>query len=259
MDIKPKELLKVTECIELLANLDEKTLTIMMNTSPKEYARLLIAMGALIDKAAGNLNKLFEVVTALELADEYDRETYEIVHVKHEYGTDLRIINKATKEAQGVEIKTSVVKKGKDTSYQANWLFTLSASLVKKYRAKSNDKNLALLIGSVYEKQENGVTCFVARYGTERINHYKVDGAFIALYCAKKLVEGNDATINFGAKRCKKCAEYHRIQHMMYWAEKLRKRIERSGKPFEYRLDYFTDNEWPDILKAIPTQTGCNK
>lgn len=251
--IKSEELLKVTLLIELLAKQDEKDLTALMNAAGPEYARLLIAIGALVDKAAGNLNKLFELVTALELKAE---EGYkEIVHVKHEYGADLLVTDNETGEQQGFEIKNSVVKVLK--SYRSNWLFNVNDNLISRYRVEKRNDDLKLLIGSIYEKQKNGVTCFVARSGTERLNCYKISGAFVALYSVKKLIDLKSSSVNFGSERCFRCKQYHRMQHLQVYAMVLDGYIKESGKPFEYRLDYFNDIQWDTVLKSIESSTGC--
>jgi len=243
------------ERLEWLAAQDEHDLTVLMNKDPLEYARLLMAMGALIDKACGSLSKLYEMVSALELTSEYSKEKYDIIHVKHEYGADIRILNKETQDEEAFEIKTSVVKAG--LKHKSNWNFKLNIGVLTRYREHRQEQDLKSLIGSVYEKQKNGVTCFVARCGTERINCYKMSGAFVALYCVKKLINASSDTINFGSERCPTCHHYHRMQYLQEYGKRLDTLILESGKPFEYRLDYFDSKQWAIILKCVRTTGGC--
>lgn len=256
--IKSKDLLKTTLFLELLASQDEKELTRLMNNDGPKYARLLIAMSATIDKSCGNLNKVFEQITALELkAEEYSASKYDIVHVKHEYGADLQIIDKESSEIKGFEIKNSVVKAS--LLYKSNWLFKLNDQLLARYKAERRVEDLQALIGSVYEKQKNGVTCFVARTGTQKLNCYKLSGAFVAIYVIKKLISATSSSLNFGSERCPHCKHYHRVQQLIVYSEMLENFIKVSGKPFEYRLDYFNTKEWTLILKPVQTSTGCVK
>ena len=258
--IKPiidiEQLESATAALELLAGQDEHQLTLLMNANRDVYIKLLRAVGAFTEKAAGNVNKIYEIVTALELSSEFSVEKYEIVHVKHEYGADVRILDKETQQQQALEIKTSLVKTSK--RYKTNWLFTLNTDLLRRYREQRCAEDLKSLIRSVYEKQQNGVTCFVARHGTQKINDYRLSGAFVALYCVKKLINATSSSINFGSDRCEKCCHYHRIVHLRDYANRLDLVIKQSGKPFEYRLDYFDSREWSLILRRVDTNTGCH-
>ena len=143
----------------------------------------------------------------------------------------------------------------KNGDYRTNWNFKLDARLLLQCKKPTCDeKDIALLIDSIYRKQSNGVVCLVARCATTRLNCYKLSGAFVALYCVKSLLKASCDTLNMGSKRCQKCQHYHRIQHLSTYGEELEKRISASNRPFERRLTYFTENEWKTILKTVLTQ-----
>lgn len=247
---------RVIEYLEGLGEKDEETLSVAMHQQPKEYARLLVAIGALTTKACGQLNKIFEVVTTLELCTERDGDQYEVRHVKHEYGADIVITNKETLVEESIESKHSMTVKS--DRYKTDWNFTVNGSDRTAYQREQTPERLAVLIGSLYKKQSNGVTYLSARTGKELLHHYQVSGAFIALYCAKKLTTASCNSVNLGCQRCDLCGHYHRALSLQAWGKELELRILAQGKPFEYTLGYFTDVQWRNILKAIPSQCVKN-
>jgi len=234
--------------LEKLSAEDEAVVCDRMHKNAVKYTRLLVAMGSLVDKSAGSLSKLYELVARLEMAKEYDSEVYEIRHVKHEYGADIVIKERETNLEQAIEIKTSIVKQNK--KFVSNWNFALPVNELRQYKLNQTAENLAPLLSSVYSKQRDGKTLLIARHETSNLAQYAVSGAFISLYLVKKLKEKS----NLGSEICNQCKEYHRAQRLVKHGEELDKRIKESGKPFEYRFDYFTDLEWLDILRAIPSQ-----
>ena len=240
---------QVTLFIEALSNKDEEAVWAQMHQSPEEYARLLISMGALVTKAAGNLNKLYELVTTLELDAKYDKEEVVLCHVKHGYGADIIVKNRETLEEQcGIEVKHSMTVA--KNHYKTNWNFTVESRELLAYKRDPTTERLGLIIGSLYKKQANGITCLVARTGTELLQSYEVSGCFIALYCARKLIVSINKVVNLGCDRCGVCGHYHRVHHLQKWAKTLDERITASGRPFEYRFDYFTNMEWLAILNT---------
>lgn len=247
---------RVIEHLETLGNKDEETLSIEMHQQPKEYARLLVAISALTTKACGNMNKVFEMVTTLELCLERDGEKYEVRHVKHEYGADIVITNKETLVQEAIESKHSMTVKS--DRYKTDWNFTVRGSDRHAYQREPTPERLAVLIGSLYKKQSNGVSCLSARTGTELLHHYQVSGAFIALYCAKKLMTASCNSVNLGCQRCVVCGHYHRALSLQAWGKELESIILVGGKPFEYTLAYFTDDQWRNIFRAIPSQCVVN-
>lgn len=237
--------------LEKLCLEDESVLCARMHKDGDKYSRLLVAMGCVIDHSSGSLSKLYELVATLDLCREYDPEIYEVRHVKHEYGSDVNILHRETKEEiSSIEIKTSVVKKGK--KYESSWCFALPPKELRQYKETLSEEHLKPLIESVYKKQKNGRALLIARHGTECIAQYSVSGAFISLYLIKKLKEKT----NIGSERCNVCDEYHRAQHLVKHGDELDKRIKDSGIPFEYKLDYFTKEEWEIIMKPVPSK--CN-
>ncbi len=132
--------------LELLNLSTESELTNASYKDKKEYYQLLMAMGSLITKTCGNLNKIYEKTTELSLLLQYEEESESssVEHVKHSYGSDLVITNKDGAKID-VEVKMSTVSE--DLGYKSNWMFTIPvqtsnlddieklvfASIVKKY------------------------------------------------------------------------------------------------------------------------------
>ncbi len=241
--------------LEELSHKDEAVLTAAMNANPEEYSRLLVAMAALTDKACSNINKIFEVVAVLDLLSEYDLEVYDVKHTKHEYGSDIQVMHKITGAKDCIEVKTSVTKKKK--KYATNWCFAIPVKELKDYRKNECLETLTPLIESVYKKQENGKTLLIARYQTDCIARYPISGPFVALYAVKKVLSAASLVVNLGCVRCNVCEGYHRAQHLQKHSLVLDERIKETGKAFEYRFDYFSDDEWTTILKVCPSQ--CKK
>lgn len=244
-----QELKRVIDFLEVLGNKEEDEVTSLMYQEPGEYARLLVAMGALITKASGNLNKNYETVTALEYCSKYDKDRYEICHIKHSLGVDILLKDKETLKEQAIEVKHSMTTK--ENTYKSNWNFKVDSKLHFTCKRDPTLQHITLLINDIYRKQTNGFSYLVARHGKEFLAGYEVSGAFMSLYCAKKLISATCSTVNLGCERCDKCCQYHRIVHMQEWDQELEKRITASNQPFQHRLTYFTDKEWLQIMKKI--------
>lgn len=250
------ELKRVIVYLETLGDKDEKELWKLMDDDPVEYARLLVAVGSLATKAAGSLSKLYEKVTALELTSQYDTEKYEVRHIAHSYGADVCIINRETKEEECIEVKHSMTTKGKH--YHTNWNFTVDDKLLLACkREPTNTEHIASLINSIYRKQHNGVCYLASRSGKDSLQHYEVSGAFISLYCVKKVLATFTKTVNLGCDRCILCNHYHRIVHLAQWGRILEKRILASGETFAHNLNYFSIVEWSRIMSPVPSKNRC--
>lgn len=242
--------------LEKLSEQDEGIVQTRMHNDPVQYTKLLVVMGSLIHKSAGSLAKMYEMVTTLELCTERDGDKYEVRHVKHEYGADIVITHKETLVQESIESKHSMTVKS--DRYKTDWNFTVSGSDQHAYQQEPTQERLAVMIGSLYKKQSNGVSYLSARTGTELLHHYEVSGTFIALYCAKKLTTASCNNVNLGCQRCDVCGHYHRALSLQAWGKELELRILAQGKPFEYTLAYFTDVQWRNIFKAIPSQCSKN-
>ena len=247
-----QKLKDVIDFLETLGSKEEEDLSSDMDQHPIEYARLLIAMGALSTKASGNLNKNYETVTVLEFAAKYDKEKYEVSHVKHSLGVDILIKNKETCEEHSVEVKHSLTTKS--TGYKTNWNFTVDAKLHLRCKREPTAQHISLLMNDIYRKQKNGFSYLVSRTGKDFLASYEVSGAFMTLYCVKKLITATCSVVNLGCQRCATCNQYHRLVHIQQWGVELEKRITASKQPFQYRLTYFTPLEWIQITKIIKSK-----
>lgn len=249
------ELDRVIAYLEALGDKEETELCTLMNKDSKTYARLLVAIGSLTTKAAGNANKIYELVTALELQSEYDSEKYEICHVKHKYGADIVIKNKETLEEKSIDLKHSMTVKGEKDKYHSSWNMSVNLHLQRAYQNEPTQERLAILIDTVYKKLNNGVASLIARRERELLNHYEIDGHFMALYCAKKLSTASCNAVNMGCDRCVACGHYHRAFHLQAWGEELAARILANG-PFVHTFAYFSRTEWSAICGRVDSQCG---
>lgn len=206
----------------------------------EQYEQLFSLMGALIDRACGNLNKLHEFISTLKIIKTYyPPKRYEIQHKTVSNGTDILVKDCQTNDEYGVEVKGSLTKK--TTCYTTNWKFTFNELHVKKSE----------MIKEMYRKQNGGVL-LLAFNGAKCIKHYLIGGAFLALYCTKKASVYGKSSINIGSKMCKKCKEYHRILKLQKYDNLLKKRI--GCNEFQYNLNYFTPKEWREIFKSVESQ-----
>lgn len=247
------ELDKVIAYLEALGDKEEADLYTLMRKDCKEYARLLVAIGSLATKAAGNMNKIYELVTALGLHAKYDSEKYEVCHVKHKYGADIVIKNKETLEEESIEVKHSMTVKGK--KYHSNWNMSTNPHYQHAYQREPTPERLATLIESIYKKLDNGVGHLTARTERELLHRYEISGYFMALYCAKKMSTASCNNVNMGSDRCAVCGHYHRALHLRAWGEELEARILVHGA-FVPTFAYFTSLEWDAIFERVQSQCG---
>lgn len=251
------ELKRVIDFLEVLGDKEEDDLCTLMHSNGKEYARLLVAIGSLTTKACGNLNKIYELVTTLEICAEKDTIKYEVRHVKHEYCADIVITNRETLEKESIESKHSMTIKG--DRYRTDWSFVVNASDQHAYKREPTSERLCVLIDSIYSKQSNGLTYLTVRTGKELLHRYEVNGYFIALYCAKKLTTASCNSVNLGCQRCEVCGHYHRVLSLQAWGKELASRILAQGKAFQYTFAYFTPVEWQAIFKLVPSRCVVRK
>ncbi len=215
---------EVIETIDRLASMDEEALNTLIDNDKETYLRLLMSMGALINKSCGNLNKLYEKTTQLNLSI----AKQDVVHVKHSYGPDLRVKDEKSGLFVDEELKSSVVKK--TSRYKTNWVFSIS-------RDTTYD---ALRL------KYSGTVRLIAVWHTDMFKSYVLSGQFVALYIAKTLMshhkQHTNVVINLGCCHCEKHDMYHRITKYMKYDALLSERV--IG---EDALAVFTDIEWLDI------------
>lgn len=268
----PRDIDGIIDFFDYMNSLSEEELLKEIHRNSEKYQRLYMSMGGFIAQSCGNLNKLYEMVTSLRLAEKYPFADYHIKHV-HGYGSDIIVTNRETKEKIHIEIKTSVVKKGK--GYKSSWDFTIPCDLIQNYREAGTKKRKAVslraIINNIYVKSSGGIIFEVYHEGT-LLKIYHFTGEFIALYCAKKVVSCKKCTmgqkncscemskkmkvINLGSDRCARsnCGEYHRIKKLLSHDALLQERMANNK---ELRLDHFTPGEWRDIMAIVPST--CKK
>lgn len=213
----------VIETLEQLSEKDEETLDALIEKDRETYCRLLMTMGALCTKICGNPNKLYEKTTQLSLL--INNEASEVEHVKHSYGTDLRIRDKDTNLFVDEEIKSSVVKK--KNQYKSNWVFSIASD--------STLESLSL--------KYSGTVRFVAIHGTQVFKTYVLSSSFVNLYfikCLERYHKGGTKTIiiNLGGAYSSKEDDYPRLAKYIRYDKILKERD-------------LTCDEWHDIMKRV--------
>ncbi len=221
---------QIIDALRELTLLDEEALERRLACVPNQRVTLLEAIGAFTAKSCGQLNKLYEPTVVPSLRAHYPATEYDIAHRKHEYGADLMVVHRRTREEIPIEVKHSHVDKEK--KYKSNWCFTLQTP-------------------GWSDKLNNGLVLFQARCGETLVGDYMVNGAFIAFYCAARAVKN----VNLGSQRCAKCGHYHRIRHLHAWGMVMARRIEQqtAGK-FCREHAYFTPEEIVLIFKQQASQ-----
>lgn len=214
----------VIETLEQLSEKDEETLDALIEKDRETYCRLLMAMSALSTKICGNPNKLYEKTTQLSLL--INKEATEVEHVKHSYGTDLRIRHPDTNLFVDEEIKSSVVKK-KD-HYKSNWVFSIASN--------STLESLSL--------KYSGTVRFVAIHGTQVFKTYVLSSSFVNLYFIKCLEryqkgESKPVIINVGGTYSSKEDDYPRLSKYVRYDKILKER------------GILTSDEWHDVMKRV--------
>lgn len=209
---------------DTLSKMNRKKLKEEIYQNSEQYEQLFSLMGAVIDRACGNLNKLHEFISTLKIIKiYYPTKRYDIQHNAISNGSDILVKDRRNNEEYGVEVKGSLTKK--TTCYTTNWKFTFNDLDAKKKE----------MIEEMYKKQNGGVL-LLAFNGADCINHYLISGAFLALYCTKKASVYGKPSINIGSKMCKKCKKYHRILKLQEYDKLLKQRI--GCKEFQYKLNY---------------------
>lgn len=218
--------------IEDLGAMDEGALEKLVDNDKETYLRLLMAIGALINKSCGNLNKLYEKTTQLDLSIKNGGDNDNVIHVKHSYGADIRVKDEETGLYVDGELKTSVVWK-KDR-HKANWIFCIPSD-------------------ATYETLKikySGTVRLTAIWGNTIFKSYLLSGRFVALYmarCVASLHESKSVLkINMGGCYCETHDTYHRIAKYLKY-DALLKRADDV---------VLTEDEWTDILKK---ETKCLK
>ena len=217
--------------IERLAEMDEDELALLVDADRETYRRLLMATGAFITNACGNLNKLYEKTAQLTLMlEDVGRE---VIHVKHEYGADLKISDAST---GGVfidgEHKSSVVRKKKKEEYKTSWMFTIVVT----------EDTLADLC-----LKYSGMVRFEAVLKTSVFKHYTLSGPFVANYISRVIASkkaGDKVAVNMGGSYCASHDTYHRMEKFV----KYDSLFTTNGS--------LTDDEWKAVFERV---AKCSK
>lgn len=270
---------KLIEEFTKLNLLEEDQLTELLDTNKKESYELLMHMGSFISNTCGNINKLYEKTTELNLSITSNSKTQCIKHIKNAYGPDLIIndeeydiddyidsilgeeeeeeeiikdntSNTTTKIKTHVEVKSSTVKINK--TFASNWMFnTLIA-------------NNAITEQHIYESikmKYQGIVLLNAIHKSITINTYRISGTFISLLFTKKFmyiinnggIRPHNFVVNLGCKRCTVHNTYHKIEKYVKYDKIMKNRMIANNNDV---FSSITDIEWGDILKK---QDQCKK
>jgi hypothetical protein len=222
-----------------------------MANHPDKAALLLIEMGRFLTKYCGNMNKMYESVFVLNELEKQKKSSdgpssIKISHVKHTYGPDIIIANNENGIDQGYEIKTSQANKEKN--YRVNWMINVD-----------NTGDFKKAYHSVYNHMKNGCIVLIAMYDGLVLNQYVINGHFISLYLAKSSLKSKVKVerhvMNLGSERCSICEKYHRMEHIEKYAKSFIDKMDKN--PFDIDYEYFSEQEWKDILKSI--QSECKE
>jgi hypothetical protein len=230
--------------ININKNYSEEQLEAYFLKNPEESIKLLNNIQWFLQKVCQNPNRINEKISLLT---ESLNKDLTIIHNKDSYGPDL-ILTDQTNKIMLVEEKTSLTTKKK--KFKSNFNFSIS----NKFINRLDNENTEKIIKSIYEmKVRKGYVIFNVKYEDNLLFTKKISGEFISLLITKMCLKTNTLKINLGCQFCDKCKQYHRIMHLSLYDQILKERIEKDQ--FVYKLDYFTETEWEDILnKRIPSK-----
>jgi hypothetical protein len=234
---------ELNNLFDIINGLTEKEINIILLENTEDSERLLYNIQWFLTKSCGQPNRINEKISFIKINKSEDDK--KIVHNNTHYGPDL--ITEYNDIQSFIEHKSSNVFKTK--GYLSNWIFTLDKYLTGKLEIE----NSKMIIESIYNsKIKNGYIIFNAIHENKLLAEYKLNGKFASILLTKMAIKNGKTTINLGSKYCVKCNKYHRMHHFQKYDEILLKRI--GENEFEFKLDYFNDTEWKDILKKINFQ-----
>jgi hypothetical protein len=235
----------------LLAMEDTESLSTLMSASPSAFVDLLESINVFLFTACGNTNKLGEMVTALKLQALVPDS--HIIHVKNTYGADICLVDRETGRVVNVENKASFTRAEK--SYKSNWNFVVYREAIMHRDPMGSEplepSEIKTFITNAYENMRDGYVVLRASCSAGELNTYVLEGNFVALLLCRIALtryKKSAVKVNLGGRRCKSCEEYHRVRHLVGYAELFKVERRRAGGEAIFTFACFTDAEWEDIL-----------
>lgn len=250
------ELSMLTVRLKELSLVPEEELHARLERVPRQQALLMEAIGQFTTRACGNLNKIYEVAAVPAVRRHFAEEHYDVYHVRHHYGSDLRVVDRRTGEERGLDVKHSCVTAKK--KYRSNWCFELNAKTVAVcHHPDTGVSKKAGLVARLYQSMERrmpngGYALLVAHSGDGvEVANYLLSGHFVAFYCVNKCLRANSSAQNMGSQRCPTCGHYHRALQLQEYSRQLVGRIEsQTAGVFLHDYDYFSEAEAEEILNT---------
>jgi len=230
-------------------NLSDEDIELYFLDNPKESEELFNNLQWFLQRTCGNTNRINEKISFIKESNL--RKGVTIIHNKESYGPDIVYFdNENNNNECFIEEKTSSVKK--KTNFKANFVFKFSDEVKNDIK----NENIAFIIEKFYtSKVKNGYVILNVKYESDLLFTKKISGEFISLLLTKLSLKHQSVCINIGCQICDKCLSYHRILHYKKFDKILKNRI--GKEKFQYKLDYFDEKEWIDILAKIPSK--CKK
>ena len=224
MSVSPLDAQGIRDAIKTLStltSLESGTQRTEIEANAELFTELLRQIALLLSQSCGNINKVHEKITQLELITA-SGENVSVEHRCGTYGADINI-HEAGKVSLNVECKNSVTTKKKH--YKTNWMFTLSTDMPLD--------DLLSMTERLKQKFGEGYTQLTAESKDDgrRLNDYKLSNAFVANLLARLAFKNGTRKINLGRTRCNICEKYHYIENLLLLDERM-----KSGK--------LQDHEW---------------
>ena len=196
-----------------------------------------------------------------------------------EHGADLVDV-----EGNNHELKVSSCKKGTNYKCNFNWPIPagsnverrrekLLASIVEKTGGNSNENVVRFSrpnasCDAKRQKEKGGGFEMVAKdaRGQDVLNEYSLSGIFVYHYFKRLPKFPTSTTYNFGCERCYKCNEYHRLQRLVRYDERMLERLKEHFSSIDSNDVRWTSGEdenermnewvpWDDVFET--TKAHC--
>ncbi len=233
--------------VKINTNLTDIDIESYFLNNPKESEELFNNLQWFLKRTCGNPNRINEKI--LFIKESHSKGNLTVIHNKESYGPDIVIFDDENNDCF-IEEKTSlVIKKNK---FKANFNFKFPS----EFKDKLNKENSNKLIENFYtNKVKNGHLTLNIKYQTETLFSSNISGEFISLLLTQLALKNQTCCINLGCNRCDICLSYHRILHYIKFDKILKNRI--GKEKFQFKLEYFNEDEWKEILAKIPSK--CKK
>ena len=252
------DLATINNILSKYSGYDEIDLRRLFDTEKDLQLSFILNTVGVLTKIAGNINKVHEKASMIQLS--LEQPEIKIEHVSNSYGADI-----ISQSDQGefplikyYEHKSSTTKK--TLEYKTNWMFETNI--------KAKSENILVIATSLYKKMKGGGTIFEAFHNNTIINRYIIHGWFIALAVSHRMIKNSKRHVNLGSERCPHCHEYHKMLHYLGWSTILEKRLNDLGidkknhskmenEMLKHGHSIFNHEEWIAIEKNIPAKTQC--